>query len=90
MITPKKDEDVKFKNNKRKIKSSFTNYADFESILLPENNGKQNPEEPDTSKYQIHIHCSYGYKLVCVDDKFSKPFETYLDKDVYSVIEESK
>ena len=23
------------------------------------------------NKYQKHVACSYGYKLVCVDDKFS-------------------
>ena len=41
---PKKGEYVKFKNYERKIKSPFTTYAGFESILVPENNGKQNPE----------------------------------------------
>ena len=25
--------------------------------------------------------CSYGYKLVCVDDKFSKSFKSYLGDD---------
>ena len=92
---PKKGECVKFKNYERKIKSPFITYADFESISVPENNGKQNPEESYTSKYQKHIACSYDYKLVCVDDKFSKPFKTYLGKDVVynfisSMIEESK
>ena len=53
-------------------------YADFESILVLQENGKQNPKDSDTSKYQKHITCSYGYKLVCVDGKFSKPFNTYL------------
>ena len=43
---------------------------------MPEDNGKQNSEESYTNKYQKHIACSYGYKLVCVDDKFSKPFKT--------------
>ena len=47
----------------------------------PGNNGKQNPEESYTNKYQKHIACSYGYKLACVDDKFSKPFETYIGED---------
>ena len=42
-----------------------------------EDNEKQNPEESYTIKYQKHIACIYGYKLVCVDDKFSKPFKTY-------------
>ena len=62
-------------------------YADFESILVPEDNGQQNPNESYTNKYQKHVACSYGYKLVCVDDKFSKPFKSYLGKDaVYSFI----
>ena len=70
-------------------------YADFESILVPEDNGKQNPNESYTNKYQKHVACSYGYKLVCVNDKLSKPFKPYLGKDaVYnfigSMIEESE
>ena len=48
---------------------------------MPEDNGKQNPKESYTKKYQKDIACNYGYKLVCVDDKFSKPFKTYLGKD---------
>ena len=43
IIMPKKDEFVKFQNYERKINLSFIIYADFESILGPENNGKQNP-----------------------------------------------
>ena len=37
-------------------------YADFESILVPKDNGKQNPEESYPSKYKKHVACSYGYK----------------------------
>ena len=60
-----------------------------------ENNGKQNPQEPYTNKSQKHIACSYGYKLVCVDDKFRKLFKTNLGKDpvysfINSMIKESK
>ena len=35
--------------------SPFIICADFESILVIKNNGKQNPEEPYTNKYQKHI-----------------------------------
>ena len=42
-------------------------YADFESILIPEDNRK-NPDKSYTNKYQKHVACSYGYELVCVDD----------------------
>ena len=38
---PKKSEYVKFKYFERKIKSPFTIYADIQSILVPEDNGKQ-------------------------------------------------
>ena len=48
---------------------------------MPENDGKQYPEVSYKNKYQKHIACSYGYKLVCVDDKFSKPFKIYLRKE---------
>ena len=49
-------------------------YADFESIVVPEDNGKQNPEVSYTNKYKKHVVCKYGYILTCVDDKFGKPF----------------
>ena len=52
--------------------------ANFESILVPEDNGKQNPNESYINKYQKQIACSYGYKLVCIDDKFSTSFKLYL------------
>ena len=41
-------------------------YAEFESIVMLENNGKQNPNESYTNNYQKHVACSYGYKLICV------------------------
>ena len=59
----------------RTIKSPLRIYADFESILVPEDNEKENPEDSYTNKYEKHIVCSYGYKLVCVDKKFRNPFK---------------
>ena len=52
-------------------------------------------KESYTNKYKNHIVWSYGYKLACVDDRFSRPFKTYLGKDVVynfinSIKEESK
>ena len=45
---------------------------------MSEDNGKQNLNESYTNKHQKHIACIYGYKLIFVDDKFSKPFKSYL------------
>ena len=30
-----------------------------------------------TQKYQDHVPCSFVYKLVCVDDKFTKPIVVF-------------
>ena len=42
LICPKKGEYIRWKNYERKIKSLFMFYVDFESMLVPEDNGKQN------------------------------------------------
>ena len=81
--------------NKEKCQFSFVAYADFESILVPEDNGKQNPHKSYTNKYKKHFSCRYRYILVCVDDEFSKSFNSYLGEDtaytfINSMIEESK
>ena len=58
------------KGLKKKIKSPFmksknkvTIHADFESVLVSKDNGKQNPNEQKSNmnKCQKHIACSYGY-----------------------------
>ena len=50
---------VKFKNYERKTKSLFIIFADFESILVPENS-----DESYTNKCQKHVLCSYGSTLM--------------------------
>ena len=71
-------------------------FGDSEGILVPEDNAKHNRNESYTNKYKKHVAaCSYGYRLECVDDKFSKPFKSYLDEDsvnnfINIMVEESK
>ena len=55
-------------------------YTDFESILVLEVNGRQNSDESYTNRHQKHVACSFDYQLVCIDDKFSKPFKSCLGK----------
>ena len=41
-----------------------------------------------SKKYQVHIPCSFAYKLVCVDYKFSKPIVLYRGKNAaYKFVE---
>lgn len=47
---PKTGEHVKFKTDEWKTKSLFIIYADFESIFVPEDIEKQNPDEPCSDK----------------------------------------
>ena len=79
----KKGEHIEFENYESKINSPFIVYAVFESILVPEYNGKQNPEQSYSNKYQKYIAYIYDYELACVDDKFSRPLNTYLGKDTF-------
>ena len=94
---PKKGGYVRFKNYERKIKLQFMIYADFGTILVTEDNGKQkqNLDDSYTKKYKKHVSCNYDYKLVCVDDKFRELFKSYLGEDavynfINSMIKESK
>ena len=72
----KKCQYFRFKNYERKVKPLPAIHADFESVLVPEDSGKQNSHESYTNKYQKHVAWSYGCKLVCVDEKFSKLFRS--------------
>ena len=46
-----KSQYVRLKNYEKKIKSLFMIYADFESILVPEDNRKKNLDESCAIKY---------------------------------------
>ena len=63
----------------------------FQSQKIMENKIQKSLIQTNTKKYFV---CSYVNKLVCVGDKFSKPFKTFLGKNatynlINSMIEES-
>ena len=60
---------IKFENYFKQIPVPFKIYADFECNL----ESVESYEGSYSKMYQDHIPCSFAYKLVCVDDKFSKP-----------------
>ena len=53
---------------RKKVNSSFMGYADFESILVAEDNRKQNSKESYANKYQkmllpimtIYVHVKFS------------------------------
>ena len=65
---------IKFENYFKQIPVPFKIYADFECNLKI----VESYEGSYSKKYQDHIPCSFAYKLVCVDDKFSKSIIVFI------------
>ena len=62
---------IRLKNYFKQLTVPFKIYADFECLLK----GVQSSDKSNTlytEKYQDHIPCSFAYKVVCVENKFSK------------------
>ena len=80
---------IEFKNYFKQIPVPFKIYADFECNLR----GVESYEGSYTKKYQDHVPCSFAYKVVCIDDKFSKPIvlfrgETAAYKIIKAILKE--
>ena len=75
---------ISFKNYSKQWSAPFKIYADFECILgaTPSKGVKSSDTNNGsyTEKYQDHISCSFAYKVVCVDNKFSKKVVLYRGK----------
>ena len=73
-----------FKNYFKQISVPFKIYADFECILkkVESKSSEYNSNSSYTRKYQNHIPCSFAYKVVCTDNKFSKKVVLYRGKNV--------
>ena len=64
---------IEFKNYFKQIPVPFKIYADFECNLR----GVESYEGSYTKKYQDHVPCSFAYKVVCIDDRFTKPIAVF-------------
>ena len=60
---------IEVKNYFKQIPVPFKIHADFECNLK----SIESYEGSFSKKYQDHVPCSFAYKLVCVDDKFTTP-----------------
>ena len=69
---------VKFENYSNQWSVSFKIYADFGCNLKD----TEIYESFCTKKYHDHVPCSYAFKVVCIDNRFSKPIVVYRDKSV--------
>lgn len=40
-----------------------------------------NDDDPNSTKYQDHIVCCYGCKLIWIDEQYSWPHKAYFGED---------
>ena len=64
---------IEFENYFKQIPVPFKIYADFECNLR----GGKCCEGSYTKKCKDHIPCSFAYKVVCIDDRFTKGIVVY-------------
>ena len=64
---------IEFENYFKQIPVPFKIYADFECNLR----SVECYEGSYTKKYHDHIPCGFGYKVACVDDRFTKSIVVY-------------
>ena len=82
---------IKFENYSRQLLVPFKIYADFECNLQD----TEIYEGSCTKKYHDHVPCSYAFKIVCIDDRFSKSTVVYRGKNtayefIIAILEEYK
>ena len=78
---------VSFKNYSNKTCVPFKIYADFEYILKENKKYSDkigNKNDTWSAKMQSHIPCGYGYKVVCLDEKFTNDLVVYRGIDCMS------
>ena len=64
---------IEFKNYFKQLPVPFKIYADFECNL----GDLEIYEGSYTKKYHEHIPCSFAYKVVCIDDRFTRSTVVY-------------
>ena len=75
---------VEFKNYANKLHVPFKIYADLECILTKCDNVASSCDSSWSVKESEHVPYGFGYKVVCVDDRFSKDAVVYRGKDCVS------
>ena len=68
---------VKSESYSKQLPAPFKIYSNFECNLQD----NEVYEGSCTKKYHDHVPCSYDFKVVCIDNRFSKPIVVYRGKN---------
>ena len=71
---------IKFRKYFKQLAVTFKIYADFESVLKRIQSNDNDNNASYAKKYQKYIPFNFAYKVVCIDDIFSKPVVLYRGK----------
>ena len=75
------DNNLQFTNYHKGLKVPFVIYADFESITQPIEQVQREETKSYTDGYQLHVPCGFAYKVVCIDDRYTKDTVVYRGPD---------
>ena len=81
---------IKFKNHFKQLAVPFKIDTDFESVLKAVLSNERNNNTRYTEEYQEYIPCAFAYKVVCVDDEFSKDVVLYRGKNTIMLVEDER
>lgn len=68
---------VDFDDYSKQLRVPFVVYCDFEAFVQKKDTCLPNPTTSNTSITADYAICGYGYKIVCVDERYSKPPVVY-------------
>ena len=82
---------IEFKNYLKQLPVPFKICVDFECNFK----NVECYKGTSTKKYHEHVPCSYDFKVVCIDNKYSKPIVVYRGEDaaykfIKAILEERK
>jgi hypothetical protein len=75
------DNILKFKEFERQLRVPFVIYADFETLNKKIHSCAPDPSCSSTTRDTLLEPCSFGYKIVCIDPKYTTPTVIYRGPD---------
>lgn len=78
---PGKTDHLEFTDYEKTLRTPFVIYADFETINIKLQTCQPNPcKSATTSTTKLDV-CGFGYKVVCEDERYTKPSVIYRGED---------
>ena len=64
---------LRFSDFRKQLKAPFVLICDFEAYVQPMDSCENDPNSSSTTQTAYFKPCGFGYQVVCIDDKYTKP-----------------